>query len=108
MAEIRVGDFVYDRLTGKMTIYEIGGRFFKAAPGGRGGWPEYTVNVKTMIPLGKKSRHGKLMTHAEWVIWMQAMKALEWLEHELSWRRIPATDVVRAAKMLGWTEVPNE
>lgn len=107
MAEIRVGDFVYDRLTGKMTVYEVGGRLFKAAPGGEGGWPEYTVNIKTMIPLGKKARHGKLMTHAEWLTLAQARRAVEWIEHELSWRRILASDVVRAAKMLGWSEVKN-
>lgn len=105
MAEIRVGDFVYDRLGfNRLTVYEVGQRFFKAAPGGEGGWPEYTVSRKTMIPVGKKARYGKLMTHAQWLVEMRAKKALEWIEHEFSQRRILASDVVRVAKMLGWEE----
>lgn len=108
MGEIKIGDFVYDRLgMGRLTVYEVGQRFFKAAPGGRGGWPEYTASVKTMIPVGKKARYGKLMTHAEWVVEMRAKKAIAWMEEELSQRRILATDIIRVALMLGWNEGGN-
>ena len=105
MGEIRVGDTLYTQDgRDQLTVYHVGRTTIKAAVGGEGGYPDFTVGKRSLVPVGKWARYGALLRSPDAKERRLARVAASWINHQLDFGKIAAKDVIRLARMLGWEE----
>lgn len=108
MGEIKVGDKLWtsDGRT-ELTVYHVSRTTIKAAAGGGGGYPDFTVGKRSLVPVGKWARYGALLRSPDARERRLAQVASEWISRQLACGKIAAKDVIRLARMLGWEEAGN-
>lgn len=105
MGDIKVGDkfWTSDGRT-ELTVYHVGKTTIKAAAGGGGGYPDFTVGKRSLVPVGRWAKYGALLRSPDARERRLARVAAGWIGHQLDSGKIAAKDVIRLARMLGWEE----